>query len=186
MFLAEPACLIQEELPLHRSGDVDDSNLSRLFRECFHCFFCTRLIALDQAIAGKNDLLITAEIHTHPVDSGILIAPIKGQHGFRHRASESVNALVVVSHHEQAVPSPVKLLNNRVLEQRGVLCLVHADIRILPLPESLRGGIIQHFQRVNQHIVKIHLRRLMPRQFLLISFVYRPNADRIVHSHVYR
>lgn len=52
-------------------------------------FFVTRLIALDQAIAGKNDLLITAEIHTHPVDSGILIAPIKGQHGFRHRASEA-------------------------------------------------------------------------------------------------
>ena len=114
-------------------------------------------VCRDKAAGQGDNLRRRAVILLHQQNFCPGVIPLKADQRLRIRGAKTVDALVLVAHHEKIALVPGKKPDDRMLNAGGVLGLVHAEIGI-PLPvmrQDLRITF-QNFQGVNQLIVVIH------------------------------
>ena len=117
------------------------------------------LVAPDEAVRRGDDLLRRAVVVLHQQHPPAGIVLLKTGELFGAGRAEAVDALVLVTDHEEISVGACQLLYDPVLDERGVLRLVNADESVF-LPESLKYIRIfsEYRERIDHLIVVVHER----------------------------
>ena len=111
----------------------------------------------DEAVGCCHDLAGGAVVLFQQQHPGAGIGVLKGVEGLGAGRPEAVNALVLVSHHEELDLLPRQQADDGVLDLGGVLGLVHAQIGVSPPPLLENLGIApQNLIGVAQLIIVVH------------------------------
>ena len=104
------------------------------------------------------DLLAGAIVLFHQQDACAGVDLLKIHQRLRVGRAEAVDALVFVTDHEQVQAAPRQQPNDLVLNFRGVLRFIHAEIPVplLEIPQHRRRGA-QNLQRKHHLVVVVHL-----------------------------
>ena len=93
-------------------------------------FFVAEGIFLYKAVCRPDNMRVGAEIVLHQQHLCARMLRLKGQERLGICRAEAVNALILISDHEQVLRLRCKQRDNCVLDLRGILCLIDTDIRI--------------------------------------------------------
>ncbi len=122
-----------------------------------HMFLMAQGIFLDKSVCCQNNISIRPEIffHQQHFRTGMLL--LEFQQSFRISGTESVDTLILVSHHKKIFGFRRQQRNDRMLDFRCILGLIHADIRVflLKIRKQLRD-FPKHIIGVNHLIIVIH------------------------------
>ena len=133
-------------------------------------------IFLDKLIRRAHDPAAGAVILLHQQYFGSAVFLLKVQERLRIRRAEPVNALVLISDHEEIVIAGREQRNDRVLDLRGVLRLVHTDVavNVLKMSQHLRH-LAQDRQRVHHLVVIVH--QVLLAQPAVVLLIDLPDVD---------
>ena len=112
---------------------------------------------LDKAVGCRYNLRIGAVILIHHklLCPRMLLCKIK--QCLRISRAESVNTLILVSHHEKISLLSCQKPDNNMLDFGRILCLIHTDIPVLFLIKfKKRRAPFQHPVRINHLIIIVH------------------------------
>ena len=136
-------------------GNEADFALFRRIR--MHVLIMALLIPLDELVGGQNDFLVAAEVRLHVDDTGIVVVGLETEQGLRVCAPGAVDTLVFVTDHKNVAVLPYQLLDNAMLYQRSILCLIQTDIAVLLLRPSQDVRVcIQQFVGHQELVVEVH------------------------------
>ena len=127
-------------------------------------------VAGHKAVGGVHDLGTGAVVLLHQQYPGAGPAFFKFHQGLGVGCPEPVDALVLVAHHKEIAVPPGQQGNDAVLDQRGVLGLVHT---VIPEPVLEMGPhrrrSLQNLQGEHHLVVVVHA--VVPVQYLLVAAV---------------
>ena len=119
----------------------------------------------DEIIRQAENFRRGAVVLLHQQHPGVGVGLPEPHQGLRISGPEAVNALILVAHHEDVPALLRQKLNDRMLDFRGVLGLVHADIgeHILKMRQHVRA-LFQNGLSIDHLVVVVHPVLLPQRQ----------------------
>ena len=131
-------------------------DLLHAFSGCTHMLFMAQGVFLYKMICRRHDICIRPEIFLHQQYFRASMPLFKFQKCLRVSRPESIDALILITHHEQIICACCQQCNDRVLDLGGILCFIHTDVgiqllKILQQPWDL----LQHHIGIDHLIVII-------------------------------
>ena len=125
---------------------------------CPHVFGAAVSVLLNERVRHLDDLPRRAVVLLHIEYLGVGIDLIKFGQRLRVGRAEAVNTLILIADQKQIAVLPGQQPDNSMLDFRGVLCLIDAEIAVLRLHSAQYLGVFpQDAQGVDHLVVVIHL-----------------------------
>ena len=122
-----------------------------------HIFVPAVAVLLDELPGRRHNVGGGAVVLLHEQDSCPGIDPFKRHKGGGIGRPEAVDALVLISHHEEVGPFPCQQSDDAVLDLGGILGLVHTEIGVSPLEVFQNFRILsKDLGRIDHLVIVVH------------------------------
>ena len=140
-------------------------------------------VLADEAVGRLDDLRRGAVVLFEEQDLCAGVVRLKVQQHIRTGGAEAIDALILVTDEKQVPACTGQQRDDRMLDARGILCLVHAEVVIarLKFVQDLRD-LPQDAQGIDHLVVIVHLPGIAQR--LLIGAVERGEAVQLLPQQV--
>ena len=133
-------------------------------------------VVADHLVGSVQDILGRAVILLQADDTGTLILRLKAENVFNIGTPETVDALVIVSHHADVAVSSGQKAGQQILEMVGVLVFVDqhiAELALVVFPG--RFVTLQQANRVQNDVIEVQCIGIL--QLFGVKFIYFTNTD---------
>ena len=155
-------------------GDLPNNRTTALGG--LHMLGAAAAVFLNEFVRCSNDLLGGTVILLHIENFCVGINGVKPSQRLRIGGPETIDALVLISHHEEIPALSGQQANDRMLDLGGILSLVHAKIPIAGLDGSKDVGILAQDLKSVDHLVVIIHQLTLP-QHLTVGLIKGGEVD---------